>query len=60
MLTDPDDPPTVRSPDSGDDHLIALAAMSRAVIVSADRHLLDLEGALPVFSPTAFLALLAD
>lgn len=53
---DPDGPPPVRSSDPGDDYLIALAAASRAVIVSGDRHLLDLHDDLPVYSPTAFLA----
>jgi putative PIN family toxin of toxin-antitoxin system len=58
LLDDPADPPPLRSPDPGDDYLIALAAAAQAVIVSGDRHLLGLAGSAPVFSPTEFLALL--
>ena len=53
---DPNDPPTIRSRDRGDDYLIALAETAQAVIVSGDGHLLELAGQLPVFSPAAFLA----
>jgi uncharacterized protein len=60
MLDDPADAPTVRSPDQGDDYLIALASAAHAVIVSGDRHLLTLADALPVYSPAQFLALLDD
>ena len=42
--------------DRGDDYLIALAETTQAVIVSGDRHLLELAGQLPVFSPAEFLA----
>lgn len=35
-------PPPVRSPDPGDDYLIALAVATQALIVSGDRHLLRL------------------
>jgi predicted nucleic acid-binding protein len=42
--------------DPGDDYLIALAAAARAVIVSGDRHLLDMRDELPVQSPAGFLA----
>ncbi len=58
MVDDPNDPPRIRSPDSGDDYLIALAAVAQAVIVSGDRHLLGLAERLPVYSPAEFLALL--
>ena len=58
VLEDSDDPPSVRSPDPGDDYLIALAAAAQAVIVSGDRHLLDLAEQLPVYSPAEFLRLL--
>ena len=60
LRDDPDGPSPVRSTDPGDDYLIALAAASRAVIVSGDRHLLDLGDDLPVYSPAAFLALIQD
>lgn len=53
------DPP-VRSPDPGDDYLIALASVHRAALVSGDKHLLGLAGEIPVFSPREFLALLAE
>ncbi len=52
---DPEDPPSVRSRDPDDDYLIALAAQERAVIVSGDGHLLNLEGEIPVFTPASFL-----
>lgn len=58
MRKDPSDPPAARSPDPGDDYLLALAAATQAAIVSGDRHLLDLDGDLPVYAPAAFLALL--
>jgi uncharacterized protein len=52
---DPDNPPPVRSPDPGDDYLIALAASERAVLVSGDRHLLGLAGEGPMLSPRELL-----
>jgi uncharacterized protein len=51
---DPADPPP-RSADPGDDYLLALAEAERAVLVSGDRHLLDLGDRLPVESPREFL-----
>jgi uncharacterized protein len=56
---DPGLPAAVRSADSGDDYLIALAASERAILVSGDKHLLDLADEIPVFSPRQFLDLLA-
>ena len=56
VAADPDDPPIVRSPDPGDDYLIALAASERALLVSGDAHLLGLEGRIPVMSPARFLS----
>jgi len=58
VVPDPGEPPRVRSPDPGDDYLIALAQAQHALIVSGDGHLLGLSGELPVFSPTRFLRLL--
>ena len=55
---DPNRPPAIRSPNPGDDYLVALAEETRAVIVSGDAHLLGLANDLPVYSPAAFLALL--
>ena len=39
-----------------DDYLIALAHSRDAALVSGDRHLLELAGKIPVFSPVDFLA----
>jgi putative PIN family toxin of toxin-antitoxin system len=60
MTSDPGDPPSTRSPDPGDDYLIALGAVAQAAIVSGDGHLLGLAEELPVYSPAAFLALLEE
>jgi hypothetical protein len=51
------DPSTVarRSTDPGDDYLLALAEAERALLVSGDRHLLELAPALPVVSARGFL-----
>ncbi|GAC1316776.1 MAG: hypothetical protein NVSMB25_03160 [Thermoleophilaceae bacterium] len=48
-------PPPVSSRDPGDDYLIALAAGQNAALVSGDRHLLDMKGRIPVYSPRDFL-----
>jgi putative PIN family toxin of toxin-antitoxin system len=58
-ITDPAVPPTVRSPDPGDDYLIALASSARAALVSGDKHLLGLSNEIPVFSAREFLSLLS-
>lgn len=58
VAADPNGEPPVRSQDPGDDYLIALAASERAVLVSGDRHLLDLATAIPVQTPRDFLAML--
>lgn len=50
--------PPVSSSDSGDDYLIAMAAEQSAALVSGDRHLLDLKGRIPVYSPRDFLELI--
>ncbi len=47
MTDDPQDPPSTRSPDPGDDYLIALGAVAQADIVSGDRHLPALADELP-------------
>jgi uncharacterized protein len=56
---DPEAPPDVRSPDPGDDYLIALAASRVAILVSGDKHLLGLADEIPVFTPATFLDLLS-
>lgn len=55
---DATDPSGVRSPDPGDDYLIALAVTARALLVTGDGHLLGLADAIPVYSPADFLSLL--
>jgi uncharacterized protein len=50
-------PGPARSVDPGDDYLLALAFDLKAYLVSGDAHLLALRGTLPIYSPTAFLAL---
>ncbi len=57
---DPDDPPPVRSSDPEDDYLIAVASAARALLVSGDKHLLELASAIPVFSPREFLERLSQ
>jgi len=57
LATDQPEPPA-RSADPGDDYVLALAERERAVLVSGDRHLLDLADELPVRSARAFLNLL--
>ncbi|MEZ5098670.1 MAG: putative toxin-antitoxin system toxin component, PIN family [Thermoleophilia bacterium] len=45
----------LRSADPGDDYLLALAETARAVLVSGDRHLLELADDLPIRTARAFL-----
>jgi putative PIN family toxin of toxin-antitoxin system len=59
LVADPETDPPVHSLDPDDDYLIALASAHRAALVSGDKHLLALEGKIPVFSARAFLDLLA-
>jgi putative PIN family toxin of toxin-antitoxin system len=56
MVPDPTEPPPVQCADPNDDYLIALAHSQGAALVSGDRHLLELAGSIPVFSPSEFLA----
>lgn len=51
--------PPVHTRDPDDDYLIVLSSAHRAALVSGDKDLLALEGKIPVFSPRAFLDLLA-
>jgi uncharacterized protein len=55
VVPDPDEPPPLRSPDPGDDYLLALAARERVPLVSGDTHLLGLADRLPVLSPRDFV-----
>lgn len=56
MVEDPTGPPPVQCSDPDDDYLIAIAHLQGAALVSGDRHLLDLAGTIPVFTPSEFLA----
>jgi putative PIN family toxin of toxin-antitoxin system len=47
--------PPRRSPDPGDDYLLALAENERALLVSGDHHLLGLADRFPIRSPREFL-----
>jgi putative PIN family toxin of toxin-antitoxin system len=51
LVPDPDEDPPVRSPDPGDDYLIALAADAEALLVSGDAHLVSLLGDAPIQTP---------
>jgi uncharacterized protein len=57
VVLDPEEAPQIRSEDSGDDYLLALAARERAHLVSGDEHLLALRERPAVVSPREFLAL---
>lgn len=59
VVADPQTGPPVHPRDPDDDYLIALASAHSAALVSGDKHLLALEGEIPVFSSCAFLGLLA-
>jgi putative PIN family toxin of toxin-antitoxin system len=54
-IDDPDAKPAISSRDPKDNYLIAAASAAHATIVTGDAHLLELEGAIPVLSPRAFL-----
>ena len=54
VRTDQAQPPA-RSPDPGDDYLLALAEREGAVLVSGDGHLLGLADRFPILAPSAFL-----
>ncbi len=53
-------PPPRRSADRNDDYLVALAEIATGVLVSGDRHLLDLAAELPVRTPRDFLLMLGQ
>lgn len=60
VVGDPVAPPPVHSSDPGDQYLIALAASRRAMLVSGDKHLLELRDRIPVVSPGRFLEQLTE
>lgn len=55
VADDPAEEPPLRSADPDDDYLIALAFSQKAVLVSGDKHLLDLTGGAPILSPADLL-----
>jgi uncharacterized protein len=55
-VADPNGEPPLRSADPDDDYLIALAHDQSAIVVSGDRHLLDLADRAPILSPADLLA----
>jgi putative PIN family toxin of toxin-antitoxin system len=60
VASDPEDPPPLRAVDPKDDYLIALAHSQNAILVSGDRHLLDLSGGgAPILSPADLLVAVA-
>ena len=59
LLVDAPAPPS-RSADPKDDYLIALAGQAKAMLVSGDRHLLDLAAEIPVKTPRDFLLMLGQ
>jgi len=55
-VRDPEGPAPLRSADPKDDYLIALAHAQSAVLVSGDKHLLELGGGAPILAPVDLLA----
>jgi putative PIN family toxin of toxin-antitoxin system len=53
LASDPATPPP-RSADHADDYLLALAEAEHALLVSGDKHLLDLANAFPIRTPREF------
>ena len=58
-VPDPDGQPPLRSADPDDDYLIALAHRQSALLVSGDRHLLELTDGAPILAPADLLAAVA-
>jgi uncharacterized protein len=52
---DPDTPPPLRSADPDDDYLISLAHSQNAILVSGDKHLLEIGGGAPILAPADLL-----
>ncbi len=61
LVEDPGEPPPVRSRDSDDDYLVALAISRRAFLVTGDQDLLELRNDnLPIVTPAEFAAMLRE
>lgn len=54
-VSDPEGAGPLQSADPKDDYLIALAYAQSAVLVSGDKHLLDLGGGAPILAPADLL-----
>jgi putative PIN family toxin of toxin-antitoxin system len=60
LASDPEGPPPLSSADPKDDYLISLAHSQNAILVSGDKHLLDLcGGGAPILSPADLLVAVA-
>jgi uncharacterized protein len=55
VADDPAEEPPLHSADPDDDYLIALAFSRKAVLVSGDKHLLDIAGGAPILAPADLL-----
>lgn len=55
VAEDPTEEPPLHATDPDDDYLITLAFSQKAVLVSGDRHLLDLTGGAPILAPADLL-----
>lgn len=51
LVADPEEPPPRPSADPDDDYLIALAFTQSALLVSGDKHLLEVGGGAPILAP---------
>lgn len=51
LVPDPEAPPPFRCADPKDDYLLALAFHEKAIIVSGDKHLLELGRGAPIVAP---------
>lgn len=51
VVTDPEGPPPLHSADPDDDYLLTLAHSQNAILVSGDKHLLDICGGAPILAP---------
>jgi putative PIN family toxin of toxin-antitoxin system len=51
VVADPEGPPPLYSADPNDDYLLTLAHSQKAVLVSGDKHLLDIGRGAPILAP---------
>lgn len=60
IVDDPDTSPPIHSSDPGDEYLLALAAATRAALVTGDKDLLSLDTDLPIHPPATFLQIIGS